>query len=338
MHRWTVGIDVSKLTLQAWLFDQQTSQGIDMEVSNDREGFNQLDQWLQTQGANRKETILVSEHTGRYGEGLLGWTTEQDWPHAVVKTTALQKVSPEHHRKTDRYDAQKLAEYGRRYSDKLHLRNAAKQPLKQLNRLKNERKAMVESRAKLKQKYSEADYHEADMSYIKKCWQEQIQLLTDHIQTLETRIRSLIKENRTLNKAYKRMRTAPGLGEVITPVWISMFGGRARLDSRKISSRFGFAPHPSTSGSSVKKAPTSSGYGNSYFRGLMYQAARSVATHHPHYSAYYKRKIAEGKHERVAINNIINKLIDLYCAMWNNQSEYDPNYIQKMKEQWKKSA
>jgi len=24
--------------------------------------------------------------------------------------------------------------------------------------------------------------------------------------------------------------------------------------------------------------------------------------------------------------------------MWNNQSEYDPNHIQNMKEQWKKSA
>jgi len=24
--------------------------------------------------------------------------------------------------------------------------------------------------------------------------------------------------------------------------------------------------------------------------------------------------------------------------MWNNRREYDPNYIQKMKKQWKKSA
>jgi hypothetical protein len=24
--------------------------------------------------------------------------------------------------------------------------------------------------------------------------------------------------------------------------------------------------------------------------------------------------------------------------MWNNRAEYDPNYVQKMKEQWKKTA
>jgi hypothetical protein len=73
-------------------------------------------------------------------------------------------------------------------------------------------------------------------------------------------------------------------------------------------------------------------------RRLMHQAARSVATHKPHYRDYYNQKIEEGKPELLVTNNIINKLIHLYCAMWNNRAEYDPNYIQKMKEQWKKSA
>ncbi len=59
----------------------------------------------------------------------------------------------------------------------------------------------------------------------------------------------------------------------------------------------------------------------------MHQAARSVAYHKPHYRNYYERKLAEDKHELVVINNIINKLIRLYCAMWNNRAEYDPDYV-----------
>jgi hypothetical protein len=70
----------------------------------------------------------------------------------------------------------------------------------------------------------------------------------------------------------------------------------------------------------------------------MHQAARSVANHKPHYHDYYEQKIDEGKHELVAINNIINKLIRLYCAMWNNRAEYDPRHIQKMNKKYKKSA
>ncbi|MDZ7808537.1 MAG: transposase [Gracilimonas sp.] len=134
------------------------------------------------------------------------------------------------------------------------------------------------------------------------------------------------------------MRTAPGIGPVIGRFWLSLFAGKKRLNPRKISSRFGFAPHRRSSGSSVKSPDRSTGYGNSEMRRLMHQAARSVANHNPHYRHYYQQKIDEGKPELVAINNIINKLIRLYCAMWNNRAKYDPMHIQKMNKKYKKSA
>jgi transposase len=134
------------------------------------------------------------------------------------------------------------------------------------------------------------------------------------------------------------MRTAPGMGPVLSCFGLTLFGGQEKLDPRQIASRFGFAPHCYQSGSSVSKPTRSSGYGNGDLRRVFHQAARSIATHKQHYRDYYERKIAEGKHELVVINNIINKLIDLYCTMWNNRADYDPNYIQKMNKQWKKSA
>lgn len=328
-YRFIVGIDIGKNWLDVYLFDQKTGQGHSTQVANNKSGLQTLHRWLVDLQIDPQQTVLCSEHAGRYGERLLAWTTEQGWPHALLKTTALQKVTPEHHRKTDHYDAQMLAEYGRRYTDRLRLQKAPDKALKQINRLKNERKAMVADRAKLRQKRSEADYHDADMKRIKHLWDQQIQLLTKHINQLETRIKKIIQNNDYLHTLYKRMRTAPGLGKVITPVWISMFAGRHKLNPRKISSRFGFAPHPVTSGSSVHRPATSSGYGNGYIRGLLHEAAQSVTTHYPHYQEYKQRKLAEGKHHLVVINNVINKLIRLYCAMWNNKTMYDPDYIEK---------
>ena len=148
----------------------------------------------------------------------------------------------------------------------------------------------------------------------------------------------LISQDEALTARHQMMRTAPGIGPVIGRLWLSLFTGEEHLNARKISSRFGFAPHGQRSGSSVHSPDRSTGHGNSEMRKLMHQAARSVANHKPHSREYYKRKLEEGKHELLVINNIINKLIRLYCAMWNNQSEYDPNHIQNMKEQWKKSA
>jgi transposase len=256
----------------------------------------------------------------------------------VVKTTALKKVSDEHHRKSDDYDARKLAEYGRRFTDKLRPAGASKPAVKQLKRLRAERRKMVDRRAALKSKRSEAGYHDADMDNLLSMWAEQIRLLTRHIDQIEECISALINEEPALAQRNRTMRTAPGYGAVIGCFWLSSFAGQLKLDPNKISSRFGFAPHCYRSGSSVGKPDSSSGFGNSEMRRLMHQAARSVATHKPHYRDYYNRKIAEGKPELVVINNIINKLIHLYCAMWNNRTEYDPNYMKKKKKQWKKTA
>lgn len=336
--RYIVGVDISKDQLDCYLLDRKTSQGWDLQVVNSGEGFRRLGRWLADRQADDSQTILVSEHTGRYGEHLLRWTTTEDWSHAVVKTTALDKVTHEHHRKDDAYDAEELAEYGARFSDRLRLTKAPTPAVAQIKRLQAERRKMVDQRAALKSKLTEADTHDADMDQLKAMWREQVELLSDHIDQLEQAMDELIRQDSSLKTRHQTMQTAPGMGPVLGRFWLSLFAGRDELDPRKISSRFGFAPHSHASGSSVRSPDRSTGHGNSEIRRLMHQSARSVAEHKPHYREYYEDKCQEGKHELVAINNIINKLIRLYCAMWNRRTEYDPEYIQKNKHKWKKTA
>lgn len=336
--RFIVGIDISKKHLDIYLFDRKTGGGFDYRVPNTTEGFSRLARWLQAHQAGKPQTIFISEHTGRYGEHLLRWTTDAGWSHAVVKTTALQKVSWEHHRKTDAFDAGQLAEYGDRFSDRLRLSQAPKRAVGQIKRLQAERRKMVDRRAALKSKLTEADIHDADMERLTQMWTEQVGLVSEHIEELETRIDELIASDPVLRQRHQTMRTAPGMGSVLGPLWLSLFAGQKTLQARKISSRFGFAPHPYSSGTSVQGSDQSTGFGNSEVRKVMHQAALSVKTHHPHYKNYYQQKRAEGKEHLLVINNIINKLIRLYCAMWNNREEYDPEHIQKMKATFKKSA
>lgn len=336
--RFVLGIDISKQTLDLYLPGRSTGHGWSHQVPNTDAGFTELGSWLAAHGAARCQTVLVSEHTGRYGEHLLRWSTTAGWPHAPVKTTAPDKVGFEHHRKDDAYDAQGLADYGRRYADQLRLAEAPTPAVGQIKRLQAERRKMVDRRAALKSKLGEASAHDADMEPIIQMWEQQIGLLSEHIDQLEQRIRKRIASDPVLAARYQTLRTAPGMGKVLTPFWLSLFAGQQTLDPRKIASRFGFAPHPHSSGSSVGKPDRSSGHGNPEMRRVLHQAARSVATHSPHYRDYYNRKIQEGKHPLVAINNIINKLIRLYCALWNNRAAYDPDYIQKNKHRWKKSA
>lgn len=336
--RFMVGIDISKKQLDICLLDRKTSHGYECQVPNTPGGFTRLAQWLEDHQAGKSQTKFISEHTGRYGEHLLRWTTDQGWAHAVVKTTALQKVSPEHHRKTDEFDAEELAEYGDRFSDRLRLTRAPKPSVGQIKRLQAERRKMVDRRAALKSKLTEADIHDADMERLTQMWTEQVTLVSEHIEELEARIDELIATDPVLHQRHQTMRTAPGMGPVLGPLWLSLFAGQQTLQARKISSRFGFAPHPHRSGTSVRGPARSAGFGNSEVRKVMHQAALSVKTHYPHYQHYYEQKRAEGKEHLLVINNIINKLIRLYCAMWNNREEYDPEYIRKLKATFKKSA
>ena len=336
--RFIVGIDISKKWLDCYLLDRKTGEGYEYQVPNSYDGFERLASWLVDHGADPSQTKLISEHTGRYGEHLMRWATTSEWAHAVVKTTALKKVGNEHHRKTDATDAKGLADYGVRFSDKLSLTRAPQPAIGQIRRLQAERRAMVDRRAALKSKLTEADIHDADMERLIDMWARQVALLTEHITELEGRIQELINEDANIKNRYRIMRTAPGIGKVLGPLWVSLFAGQQTLEARKVSSRFGFAPHPHQSGSSVNHTEQSSGFGNSEVRRVMHQAALSVKTHCPHYREYYEKKRAEGKEHLLVINNIINKLIRLYCAMWNNRAEYDPDYIQKNKHKWKKSA
>lgn len=335
--RFIVGIDVSKKQLDISLCDRKNDWSTQQQVANATEGFARLAEWLRSHGVDKSETILISEHTGRYGEQLLRWSTETNWPHAVVKTTALKKVSYEFGRKTDEFDAEKLAEYGQRFEDRLRLAKAKKPAVSQIKRLQAERRKMVDRRAALESKLSESDIHDADMERFIEMWDQQVELLSEHIDEIEERIKELIADDPDLSQRHQTMRSAPGMGNVLVPLWLSLFAGRQTLNPRKISSRFGFAPKPHSSGTSVKKADRSAGFGNSEVRKVIHQAALSVKRNYSHYHEYYNRKKAEGKEHLLIMNNIINKLITMYCAMWNRRQEYDPNHIQKLKNEFKKS-
>jgi transposase len=326
-YRFFIGIDVAKLSLAVYLYDSQTGQGYHFNVENIPEGFAQLQAWLLGHQAHKKQTLICSEHTGRYGEHLSVWLADNGWAHGLLNTTASSKVAPEHHRKTDSFDAELLAEYTRRYADKIALAQPVPDYIRQLERLRRERRFLVDCRTSMRQKLSEIRYHATDTAVFKKIYREHVDLFTKQIKQINARIKQLIASRADLTLINKRLLSIPGIGPVIAAQWICLFFQQDHLNARKISSRFGFAPHEIESGSSVRKRKRSSRHGNPEMRRMMFQAARSVVQHKAHFKQYYARKLEEGKHHRVIMNNVINKLIRRMCSIWNQKTCYDPNFL-----------
>jgi len=331
-----VGIDVSKHTLDVmlWQFDQGTLDKTACQTSNDAPGHQQLTQWLNDHRAPIETTVLCLEHTGRYDDALLEHLTLGGWICALEKTTVLQKVKPEHHRKDDAFDADLLAEYAYRYRDKLSLYQAPHPVIEQIRLLYGERRRLVTHRATVKQLQSEQGYNRAGRpsqaeAFAHQLWREQRAFYDGQIDALEQKIDDLVASDQGIRHRYEQVKAIDGFGPKTSLKWLCLFYGQEHLDARRICSRFGFAPHGEGSGTSRRRPGRSTGHGASEVRKLLTLCARSAGTHHAKYRRYKERKLAEGKVSQLVTNNIINKLIRVACAVWNEDAVFDPNHVSR---------
>lgn len=326
-----LGIDIAKVSLDCWL----RPAGAYHRFSNNEAGFTRLEQWLRKSFSPKSGVLICMENTGIYGDRLLRYLTEQGWDCAVVKTTAIRKVAPEHHRKDDRFDAQLLAEYADRYADRLRLSSPPDQLLEELREFYGERQRLIRARTATQNRRQQTGHSLVSSRLLEKTWQEQLEVYNRQIERLEQHMKQLIGGHPELSKAYDRLRGIPGVGRVTAWLWLILFYGQTHLNAKKVASRFGFAPHQHISGSSVRGKTRSAGHGQSQMRTCMAMVARSVSHHDPRFAAYKERKHAEGKPWPVIRNNVINKLIKLICAIWNSGKAYDPEYLSRFDRQKK---
>lgn len=324
-----VGVDISKATLESWL----RPTDINIQTDNNADGFKRLMEWLREQGCRPENTIICMENTGIYGKRLLVALTSGGWHCAVEKTTILQKVSPEHHRKDDVFDASLLAEYADRFSDRLHLSEPPEETLEVVSQLYSERRRLIRQQTSTKTKRIQSEQQPQCPQLLAEGWNQQLNLLDRQIQALQARIRQLISNHEGLTYYFRLLNSIPGVGEVTAWLWLIMFYGQTTLDPKKIASRFGMAPHCRRSGSSVHGKTRSSGHGASEMRSNMTMAAQSASTHYERFNAYKQRKLGEGKPWPLVRNNLANKLITIICAIWNSGQPYDPNHQSRFNQQ-----
>lgn len=317
-----VGIDISKSKLDCWL----RPNGLHLCCGNDAEGFRRLRGWLNEHHCRQETTVICMEDTGIYGKKVLMALTADGWHCSVEKTTILSKVSPEHHRKEDAFDASLLAEYADRFADQLQFTTPPAKVIEELQQLYSERRRLVRQRTatKTKQKQAAAQPHCPEL--LQEGWSQQLDFLSNQITRLETQITQRISAHNGLDSYYQLLVSIPGVGQVTAWLWLIMFYGQPQLDPKKIASRFGVAPHSHRSGSSVRGKTRSSGHGASEMRSTMTLAARSASTHCQKFNRYKQRKLDEGKPWPVVRNNLVNKLITIICAIWNRGAFYDPDH------------
>lgn len=82
------------------------------------------------------------------------------------------------------------------------------------------------------------------------------------------------------------------------------------------------------SGRSVRRRPSSRGYGPPAMRKLLYLASmRLVTVDGSAAQAYYRRKVAEGKQGRLVLNNVGNKVLRVVAAVLRDGVPYEADHV-----------
>ena len=231
--RW-VGIDVSKATLDVAILPDEVT----FQLTNDATGWEQL----VTRGELATVQGIVLEATGSYHLGVTLALAGADHPPAVInpQRTHAFMVSEGMRSKTDRGDARLLARFGQQ-----------KQPAPTPVLSENARilRDLVGCRDDLtKHLVMEKNRRGIASAHVRDVHDTMIAFLIQQIAEVDQRIAALIAADAELTARAAVLRSAPGLGPVLSAVLLARLAELGQRDPKTLASLAGVAPHARDSG------------------------------------------------------------------------------------------
>lgn len=303
-----VGIDVSKAMLD--VFDGAI--GRSERIDNAAGAVAALiERW------HSRRVFVLFEATGRY-DGVL---------RAALHKAAIPfaRVNPQRARdfaravgflaKTDAVDARMLAMMAERLQP-----NADRPSERERERLRachKRRDQLVHMRAQERTRLSEACEPEEREQI-----QRHVEWLSSEIKSLEGRIRTIIASAPQLNQLCKRLRKAPGIGQVAAATLLALMPELGTRSPKAIAALAGLAPLNRDSGQQRGKRTIAGG--RKRVRDALYMAALSAARSSPHFTRIYKALIAAGKAKKTALIAVARRLLVALNAMIRDNADFKP--------------
>ncbi len=215
--------------------------------------------------------------------------------------------------KTDRVDAQVLAEMGRALRLKPSpLRAPERVRLADLVARRDDLSDMLRREAnRMKQ---------ARVAWIKKDIKTMLRVLERRLARIEAEINAQIEAHETLARASAHLQSMPGIGPILAASLIARLPELGRLDRRAIASLAGLAPHACDSG--VFRGKRRVWGGRAEVRRSLYLAGFIASRYDPRLRAFRKRLEVAGKPTKVAIVAVARKLLTILNAMFRDGKDY----------------
>jgi transposase len=283
------------------------------------------------QKLNIPDVVIVMEHTGLYSCMLEEFLHQSSIAFAKISGLAIKRSMGLVRGKSDKIDAQRIAQYGFEKQKMLRLESVPNEKLKELQLLYSTRAKLVRQRAGLiatVQEYQNTlQLKKTDLALGSQL--RIIKSLDQEINRLNEAIDACIKTDEKISNNYSLLQSIKGVGPVLALAMIIKTGNFTRFaNSRKFASYAGTAPFEHRSGTSIRGRTKVSHLADKSIKTLLDLSAKSAIQHDKELHEYYLRRVDAGKSKMSTINIVRNKILYRIFAVINRQTPYQPILIQ----------
>lgn len=304
-----IGIDVCKRWLDVHLRPENKS----FRVSNDVQGINEILSHLNPiVGVGR----IILESTGGYERQAALALSKLGYPVVVINARQGRNFAKAANQlaKTDRVDAAILAWFGE--AMKPPIRSFASDAQAEIQGLVTRRRQLVDI----------LTAEQNRLSGLRGSAQQDVEAhldwLRERIKQVDEQINTQIQTCQSWQVKQTRLKSVPGVGNVVGATLLALLPELGELSTQKISTLVGVAPLNRDSGQMQGKRTIYGG--RAAVRQMLYMATLVAVRHNPVIKAFYDRLLQKGKVKKVALVACMHKLLTILNAMIKNGTDWQP--------------
>jgi transposase len=258
--------------------------------------------------------LIVVEATGGYQRAVVEALFHAGLSIAVVNPARVRQFARACGllAKTDKLDAQILAEFGRSVQPRCY--EGKREAEKQLSALLVRRKQLEEM---LK---AEQNRLRTISPSLRGSVERIIAVLKEEKKKLDEQIHELMNEQKAWQEQSEILRSAPGVGPVTTATLLAELPELGKMDRKKIAALVGVAPMNYDSGRKRGYRKTKGGRGD--VRSVLYMSTLVATRRNPVIRAQYQQLLKRGKEKKVALTACMRKFLTILNAMQRDQQPF----------------
>ncbi|MCG8340193.1 MAG: transposase, partial [Cytophagales bacterium] len=255
-NKYFIGIDVSKDTLDIAINKEAEPQH-HLTVSNDLKGMKAFVKKAKEWKIDLKNALFCMEYTDLYNYTLLDFLSSNNYAIWVENPVAIKKSGGFQRGKSDKLDAERIAQYAYRFKEKAQLWVPERSVIRKLKGLVGMRENLIKSKDSLSKPLKEYQkFMPATYKMLPKSCKESLKSLEKNIKGVEKQLQELIDSAEKVKHQYTIATSVKGIGPVTACQLILCRGEFTKMPTGKQFACYaGVAPFDYSSGSSVRGCP-----------------------------------------------------------------------------------